>query len=156
MCASPQRACAATRAGNCKAWLSELGSFWPPIPRIPAAAAIVAAIAGVGLSARAAGGMDPGYPEILAEAERAVGRAVDWTMRVERVEKRFYTYKLTGVYLPDPGEDPCSGCRLVVIFRARPEETARPPRFKPGQALTLRGTVLRIDPQPVILAATIR
>jgi len=107
-------------------------------------------------AARAAGGMDPGYREVMAEADRATGRGIDWTVRVRSVQKKFYTYTLEADYLPPPEEGPCENCRLTVRYRSRTEETTRPSRFKPGQVLAVRGTVLSLDPHPVVLASLIQ
>lgn len=119
-------------------------------------ALILALAAGLTLPVLAAGGMDPGYRDVVNEADRAMGRSVDWTVRVRSVQKKFYTYTLEADYLPPPDEGPCDGCRLTVRYRSRTEETTRPPRFKPGQVLAVRGTVLSLDPHPVVLAALIQ
>lgn len=106
--------------------------------------------------ALAAGSMDPGYREVIADADRAIGRAVDWTLRIRKVEKKFYSYTLETEYVPSRDEGPCARCRVTVRFRSRPEETARPPRFRPGQIIAVRGTVLAREPHPVVLAAKIQ
>jgi len=108
-----------------------------------------------GLEASAGGGLDPSYRDVLAAPERAVGRTVDWQVRLRTVQKQFYTYTMDADYLPDRGEEPCNDCRLAITFRGRPDETARPSRFKPRQVVTLRGVVLRLAPHPVVLAAIV-
>jgi hypothetical protein len=96
--------------------------------------------------------MDPGYHEVLAEPERAVGRVVDWTVKIVSVEKAFYTYTLKALFVPDHGEEACGKCPLTITFRGRPEENARPSRFKAKQVIRIRGTVLKLTPQPSVLA----
>lgn len=114
-----------------------------------------ALMAGLTLPALAAGGMDPGYREVVAQTDRAVGRGVDWTIKVRSVRKKFYNYTLEADYVPPPDEGPCGKCPVTVRYRSRTEETTRPPRFKPGQVLAVRGTVLALEPHPVVLAALI-
>ena len=110
----------------------------------------------VGPQARAAGGMDPDYQDILTDSKTAVGRTVDWQVRVRTVSKRFYTYALEVAYLPDPGDAPCKTCLVDVVFKGDPRESPRPSRFKPGQILNMRGIVLRLDSRPVVLASRLQ
>jgi hypothetical protein len=62
---------------------------------------------------------------------------------------------LRGNYKPRAGEEPCGTCPLTINFRGRPEETARPSRFKPGQVVTVRGTVIRLKPQLTVIAGVV-
>ena len=127
-----------------------------PTPSIFTGTAFLALFAGLSLSALAAGGMDPGYREVVSETERAVGRNVDWTVRIRGVQKRFYTYTLETDYLPPPGEGPCAACRVTIRYRSRPQETTRPARFKVGQVLAIRGTVPELAPHPIVQAAVVQ
>ncbi len=105
--------------------------------------------------ALAAGGMDPSYREVVAEPVRAVGRSVDWTMRLLSVDKRFYTYTLRGSYLPGPGEGACDACLLLVTYRGKPAELTRPARFRAGQVVRVRGTVIKLKPQLTVIAGLV-
>ncbi|MBM3269224.1 MAG: hypothetical protein FJZ01_16405 [Candidatus Sericytochromatia bacterium] len=109
----------------------------------------------VGLAALLAGGMDPSYRDLAAEPARAIGRSVDWTVRLTAVTKRYYTYHLRGAYLAPPGEPRCEGCWVTIVFRGLPAETARPSRFAAGQVVRVRGTVYKVRPEPTVVAGKV-
>jgi hypothetical protein len=126
-----------------------------PHPALPWAAILAACLTSAG-SAFGLGGMDPGYRDVVADPARAVGRSVDWTVRLIAVEKRFYTYTLRGLYLPPPGEARCDACLVKMVFRGLPAETAKSARFAPGQVVRVRGTVFRLKPELTIVAGAVK
>lgn len=108
--------------------------------------ALILLLSASGTEARAAGSMDPTFQEVVGEPKRAVGRVVDWTVQLDRVDKHFYTYTMTASFIPSKGEEPCKDCKLAVIWRGRPEESPRPARFKAGQVVIVRGSIIKLGP----------